>query len=272
MIQNKKEAADLAQQLNQSNLSRQNLTGKIVREIESHLEEKFSQGETPKLIFEGSPDWPVGLIGLLAGRIKDKYGRPTIIYQENGSVIRASCRSVPQLNLMDMMEQGADLLDDFGGHKVSAGFETKKEKLNKVKDLFTQITEKALKNKDLTPILDIDVELSLGEINWLNYDQIQSFVPFGVTNPEPRFLAKEVEITGLREVGNNGQHLKMELAMFDNQSNQAKNFKAIGFGLVKQANELKKGDLIDVVFELINNEWNGQRELEMKVIDFKVRP
>jgi len=271
VAEDRKEAASLAGQLNQNNLTRQSLTDKIIKEIKDRLEKKFSQEAKPKLIFEGSPDWSVGIIGLAAGKIADKYCRPTVIYQEKEKMIYASCRTIPQFDLMKPIEKCADFLDDFGGHKEAAGFRMKKEKLNQVKKIFNQMAEEKLKDEELIPYLDIDAELSLEEISWQNYDQIQRFAPFGRANSEPRFLAEDLEISHLRIVGNNGRHLKMELVIFDEDSASAKNFKAIGFGLGEWEHKLKKGDLIDVVFEFIVDEWNGRRDLQMKIIDLKVK-
>jgi single-stranded-DNA-specific exonuclease len=269
VTQDKKEAESLTREINQSNSARQNLTDKIVRKAKSRVEEKFSQDKKPKLIFEGSSDWPIGLVGLVAGKIADKYRRPTIIYHQRGELIHASCRSIPQFDLMEMLSQGVEFFDDFGGHKGSAGFRMRKKNLEQVEKLFNKIAEEQLKDEDLSPVLDIDAELSLADITWQNYDHIQRFAPFGRANPEPRFLIKGVEIVNLRMVGNNGQHLKMELMLFDDQLGQGKDFKAIGFSLGEWEEKLKVGDLVDVVFGLIVNQWNGRRDLEMKIVDLK---
>lgn len=269
ITEDKKEAKELAQQLNQNNLARQSLTDKIVQEARNRLEKIFSQPTKPKLIFEGSPDWPVGLIGLVAGKIAEQYCRPTVIYQEKGKMIYGSCRTIPQFDLMETIEKCADFLDGFGGHKKAAGFQMKKEKLSQVKKIFEQVAEDKLKNEDLIPFVDVDAQLSLEEINWPNYDQLQHFAPFGQANPEPKFLVKGLEIKDLRKVGNNGRHLKMELMMFNKGSESAKNFKAIGFNLGNWQEKLKAGDSVDIVFEMIADEWIGYRDLQMKIIDMK---
>ena len=270
ITQNKKKAKELAQKLNQNNLDRQSLTEKITRELNKRLEEKISRGEDSKLIFEGSPDWPIGLVGLIAGKIKDKYCQPAVVYHQKGDLIHASCRGVPQLDLMEIFSQVAHLFEDFGGHKESAGFRMKRKNLEKAKKLLTQLVEKELKEEELTPCLNIDLELSLADIDWQNYDQIELFAPFGKANPKPVFLTKKAEISDLRVVGNNGKHLKMELLLFGKNSGRAKNFNAIAFGLGDKESILKKGQLVDVVFEMIVNQWNGHRGLEIKVIDLRL--
>lgn len=268
--QDKKEAQELALRLNQKNIKRQSLTNKIFKEVVNCLDEKIDQRKDFKLIFEGSPDWPIGLVGLIAGKVKDKYCCPAIIYHQRGDLIYASCRSIPEFDLMSMLKQGAKFFDDFGGRSGTGGFQMSTKKLNQVKEKFNQIAEKKLSNIDLTSVLEIDKELYLKDVDWKNYDQIQRFAPFGKANLEPRFLIKGLEINNLRAVGNNSGHLKMGLTMFNKNSKIAKNFNAIGFGLGKKVEEIKRGDLIDIVFELIVNEWNGQRDLEMKIIDLKL--
>jgi len=152
---------------------------------------------------------------------------------------------------------------------VRNGFSFKKIKLNKVREIFSQIAEEKLRGKDLSPLLNVDLELSLEDINWSNYDQIQNFAPFGRDNPEPRFLARDLEISDLRMVGNNGKHLKMELMMFSNQSNRGKTFKAIAFNFGEWREKLEKGDSIDIVFELLADEWDGYKNLQLKIIDLR---
>lgn len=265
----KKEAKKLAAQISRNNSDRQSLTLKIVREVEERIQRKKEKKEYSKLIFEGSEDWPVGLVGLIAGKIADKHCRPAFIYHQKGDLIHVSCRTIPQVNLIDVIEQGSDFLDDYGGHKAAAGFRMKAENLQKAKDFFGRMVEKKLKSKELVSLLKIDMELSLNEMGWPSYDEIQKFAPFGKDNLEPRFLAKGMEVIEARMVGNGNKHLKLNLAMFTNDQKTAKNFKAIAFGLGECNNHLKAGDLVDIVFEFIINEWNGYRELELKVVDLK---
>jgi len=266
VTQDREEAKQLAQKLNRNNLDRQNLTERIVKEVEARL----SKGVDSKLIFEGSPDWPIGIVGLIAGKIKDKYCQPVFIYHEKGDLIHVSCRGIPQLDLMEILGQAGKFFNDYGGHRYSAGFRMNKKNLQKAKKLLSQIVEKELKDRELTPCLDIDSELFLSDINWKNYDQIEKFAPFGRNNPKPKFLVKGAEISETRMVGSNGQHLKMELLLFDKGSNRAKRFNAIAFGLGDKESILKKGKLVDVVFEIIVNQWNGRRDLEMKVVDLRL--
>ncbi|MFH1551281.1 MAG: single-stranded-DNA-specific exonuclease RecJ [bacterium] len=261
-------AKQLAQKLNNNNVLRQSSTDKIVKEIIRRFESKSSKDKEQKMIIEGSPDWPIGLIGLVAGKIADKYSRPTCIFNERKGIIRGSLRSIPNFDLMEALKKCADCFDDFGGHKGAAGFQMKKENLNQVRESLKKTAEK-IKNNDLISVLDIDAKLSLDEINWHNYDQIQLFAPFGKANLEPKFLIKGAEIKDLRTVGNGSKHLKMEVIVFGKSAGTAKKINAIGFGLGEWECKIKRGDLVDIVFQFIVNEWNGSRDLEMKVVDLK---
>ena len=124
-------------------------------------------------------------------------------------------------------------------------------------------------DKDLTPVLEIDAQLQAEDISWPLFDELIKFEPFGKGNEAPIFLAEDFIIVALRIVGNGSKHLKLEL-----KSNKLSGtiFKAIGFGLVKDnQTEFKVGDDVDLVFEIIKDEWNGRRDLQLRVEDIKKR-
>ena len=271
IARDRKEAESLAKLLNEKNTERQNLTAAIMKEVERRIEGN-PEKKNSKLIFESSPDWPVGLVGLAASKAVDKYCRPTMIGCEMDDLIHVSCRSIPEFDLMEAIRIAAseNLLDDYGGHKGGAGFRAKKENLEKIKKIFTDLAGEKLKEEDLVPTLDIDAELSLDALAFYSYDEIQKFAPFGKGNPEPKFLIRGLEVRNLKAVGTSGSHLKMELVCFDERCRSAKSFQAIAFGSGHLDGILDKGSLVDVVFEFILNEWNGTRNLEMKVVDLKL--
>ena len=145
----------------------------------------------------------------------------------------------------------------------------KKNNLNKIISVFGKVEERELKNINIEQVLDIDTEMELEDISWKNYDYLQNFPPIGRGNPEPKFLIKKAEIINCRTVGNGNKHLKLELIVFGKKS-MVKKINAIAFGMGDKSEALKKGNLVDLVFELIINEWNNNRNLEMKVIDMRL--
>lgn len=256
------EAKWLSQRLCQLNQERQNIVNKIIKEIEGTL-------GNDKIIFTGGENWPGGILGIIAGKLCGKYYRPAIIFNQetDKSEIKGTSRSIVQFNMVEVLSQCAPLLLRFGGHPQAAGFSLQKENLNKFKEcLFKQA--KKLSDEDLIPALNVDLEIKPAELDWSIYEQIQPFAPFGDANPEPVWLMRNLKIKNIKIVGNGGQHLKMELQAFDPPVG-GKSFKAIGFNFSSEMEKLKIGDSIDVVFEMIDNKWNGFRNLEMKIIDLK---
>ena len=264
-------ARAMAQQIDDYNRQRQKITDGIVAEIEKRLKEKAPDKEYP-VIIECDKDWSPGVIGLVAGKISDRYHRPSIIFSSvNGGesgCVRGSARSIPNFNIVAAIEECSDLLVEFGGHKGAAGLELKEENLEAFKEKFNKITRQTLREKDLTPVLEVDLEVQPSDLGWELFDNLERLEPFGQGNERPAWLLKAMEITSLRVVGNGSKHLKLELK---NESLPNKTFRAIGFGLANKngGGELKIGDKMDIVFELIADEWNGTRNLQLKIIDFK---
>lgn len=290
MAENREEAEALAEKINGHNQQRQKVTDAIVAEIEERLK-SYIDDKTKPVIIEIDKKWSPGVIGLVAGKIADRYHRPTIIFsarvgvnsgKEKDAEIIGSARSIPSFDIVNAISQCVELLKEFGGHPQAAGLTLEHRNLPAFKEKINQFARKKLKEENLVPILEIDFELQAIDITWKLFDEISLFEPTGGDeNPTPSFLIKDLEITSLRTVGNSGQHLKLEL-----KSDKLKDkiFKAIGFrlarlpspaaqasgGQAKNGNQdLKVGDKVDIVFELIVDEWNGNKELQFKIIDIQ---
>ncbi len=263
ITESREEAENLARKLNENNQSRQRLTDKIIREIEGRLNPLRQLADGGKLIFEGDENWPIGIVGLIAGRLSDTYYRPSIIFQKMEEISKGSARSIESFDIVDAFAKCKKLLVDFGGHPQAAGFTILTENLEKFKKKILEIANKKIKDKDFVPTLSVDLELEAKDLNFDFYEEIQRFAPFGEDNSRPLFLIKGLKASNLRLVGNNGNHLKCYL------TKESKGFPAIGFCLGGRCDMIREGDEIDVVFELIVNEWNGTSELQLKIIDFK---
>jgi single-stranded-DNA-specific exonuclease len=270
MSENHVQASEMAQQIDDFNRQRQKITDEIVGQIEQRIKDKLKDKGQP-IIIEADKDWSPGVVGLVAGRITDRYHRPAIIFNQKETTSRGSARSIPALNIVEAIASCADLLKEYGGHAASAGVSLENDKLSLFKERINQYAVSKLSAEDLVPSLTVDSEIQAGDISWEFFDKLINFEPFGQKNPAPTFLFKNLEIVNCRLVGNGLQHLKLELKS-ENPSagGQGKVFKAIGFRLAKNGNQdLKIGDKIDIIFELILDEWNGNRELQFKIIDIK---
>jgi len=248
-----KKALEIAESLEEKNRKRQQLTYKIFKEAKQ-------RGCSGKIVFQGDKDWPAGIAGLIAQKLMEEFYRPAFVYQELKDFSAGSVRSVPEFNAVRAMNGCKKVLLEHGGHPMAAGFKVLNDKVKDFKDLLEKQALKQLKGKKLVPCLNIDAEVD--DLDWDCFEQIEKFDPFGMGNWNPLFLMKDLKVLSIRKVGSNGGHLKMYLE-------KKKKFDAIGFGLGDYCAKINTGDKISVVFELIANEWNGNRELQLKVIDLK---
>ncbi|MFA4817464.1 MAG: single-stranded-DNA-specific exonuclease RecJ [Parcubacteria group bacterium] len=257
-------ARDMALEVENKNQSRQKITGEITREARAIAENMFKE---KKFIFAENEHWPVGLLGLVAGKISDEFNKPTLILQKQDKEFVGSLRSIPQINIIETLEKCSELLIKFGGHSQAAGVRVAHNKIEKFYAKFGQLIEEKLKNKDITPQIEIDMEISADDLNWDLVGQIKKMEPFGEGNEEPVFLARNMLVESLRIVGNGSKHLKLTLRSRDNSP---KIFDAIGFGFGDKYPDLKNGDKVDIVFNLQEDEWNGNKKIQLKLVDLKM--
>jgi len=242
------EAERMAKKLEKTNAERQLATERVVQEIESQIE------KDQKIFLISNDHWPVGILGLAAGRLLDRYHRPAVVISQG----IASCRSIPGFDITQALEKNKDILIEFGGHPRAAGFRIENKNIKELKSRLERQAEK-IKTADLTPILEIDAELKKEELNFALVNRLEQMEPFGVGNPQPVFLLKNLAISNLQCVGSRNTHLRF----------YAENFKAIAFGLAGYKPHLKNGDKLDLVFHLEEDDWNGYKNLILKIIDLK---
>ena len=274
ITESENEAGELVSKLEKNNYNRQKITEKIMQEIKSRIE-KYKT-DLPKIIIEADPEWKIGVVGLVAGKLTDEYARPFLILREDENESAGSGRSVPEFNLIEAIEKCKSLLINFGGHSQAAGLKMENKNLEKFRKKINAIADKTLKEEDLIPFVEIDFEINHEQIDWQLLDEIEKFNPFGQKNRKPVFMTKKLEVHEIRSVGNGNAHLKLCFKTIL-KDESIKYFPAIAFRLGKLAEEmhdgkpgLRWGDVVDIVFQLEVNEWNGNRELQMNVLDLKM--
>ena len=159
-------------------------------------------------------------------------------------------------------------MTEFGGHEGACGLTIIGENnYNKFKEKISAVASKALKDVELTERIEIETEIKLFGANWELVDELDKFAPFGVGNPEPLFLTRNLKVQEVATMGKNNQHLRLLLE--DEKDHIFHKF--VGFGLAEKWGEiLKDGTLVDVVYEFGVNEWNGNRELQFKIVDLRL--
>ncbi|MCX6792425.1 MAG: single-stranded-DNA-specific exonuclease RecJ [Candidatus Falkowbacteria bacterium] len=259
------EAQQIARELNEKNIERQRMTELIVNEATKMIEQ---EQKDEFIVIAVAPDlseakessaWNEGVIGLAAGRLCEKFGRPCMVITKSENQIKGSGRSIEQFNIVSPLEAAHEQLTRYGGHKMACGFSLKDEAaLVKFIEIVRAQARTELKSVDLTPVLRIDAEMLLSEVNEDFIETIESFAPFGQDNPEPIFLSR-ARIEEIMVMGKEKTHIKFRL-----------NGKwALAFSRAELFKDLKINDEIDVVYTVCFNIFNGRREAQLKIIDLK---
>ncbi|MEK7450682.1 MAG: single-stranded-DNA-specific exonuclease RecJ [Patescibacteria group bacterium] len=258
---NKDKAKALALKLGSTNRERQQVTIETSEQaILSVRKEKKG-----KLLFVANEKYQQGVIGLVAGKLVEEFYKPAIVISKGEKFSKASARSVSGFNIIEFIRKSSDLLVDAGGHPMAAGFTVETAKLVVLEKRLRELGEKDIDINSLTRTLKIDCELPLTFVMSELYDSIQKLSPFGMGNPEPTFLSKNVIIEDMRLVGMEGKHLKLVVS---SQKLDVK-FDAIAFGMGERAGEIKIGDKMDIAYTISQDEWNGNKRLQLKIKDLK---
>lgn len=266
----KERAENIAKSLTEINYQRQlvmqEATNHALGSLDISLEKEISRDD--KLIFVSHKSYQQGIIGLVAGRLAEQYGRPAIVVSEGDKYSKASARSIKGFNIITAIRKGARYLKDIGGHPMAAGFTVETKKLPRLKVLLTEIVNRELKTELMMPQLDIDMILDIGKIDYNLYQVLQTLSPYGVGNSQPTFLSKNIRVVGVTLVGRDKKHLKMKLASPDGSVF----YEAIGFGMGEIYHQISSGENIDVVYTIGENSWNGRKSLQLKIRDVKFPP
>lgn len=270
ITKDKKRAKELAEELEEKNKKRQQLIDKIVKNIKKTID---CADPKKKVIFAYSGDWPKGVLGVIAGKLKDEFSKVVFIFHQGKEESTGSIRGVEGLNLVEAIGECKDLVVKFGGHALAAGLTIKNNKIKEFEKKFSAIAEETIKKEDAIPTLSIDTEISAGEINNSLCKALKKFIPFGVDNKEPLFIMENMQVVNKRLVGNNEKHLKLQVLVSykDEKRNTYLNkyFNAIGFNFSEFYDILNKGDYIDLVFVICENHWNGETKIDLKIVDIK---
>ncbi len=260
-----KESAELARKLEKRNQERQSATEKIINEVKVRLSAKRLE----KIIFEGSAEWPIGLLGLVAGKISEEYNRPTLIYHQGKAKCVGSGRSNASFNLIKALISAESHLLEFGGHARAAGFAAT---MDKISAFYETLLKRAESDPPIGgPAIEIDAEINSEEVNIETLRLLNSFAPFGEDNEPPVFLLKNLSVSELRLVGNGNKHLKLILKDGRNKTTLG----AIAFNLAENfippAGKMSVGKAIDIAAEIIPDDWNGNTAVGLKIIDIKFK-
>jgi single-stranded-DNA-specific exonuclease len=257
LTDNPQEASLLARELENKNAERLRQTNELLNKA---MEKILADGAEHPLLMAGGEDFPPGVIGLVAGRLADKFCRPVLIFRIGRELSRGSGRSISEFDLMAALTECQDLLSKFGGHTRAAGFSIPTRNLPEFQHRMFNLASDKLEGLDLRPHVDIDAEVPLTIFSGDTFEKIQQLAPFGTGNPLPSFVSRGVEVVDKRLIGVQGDHLKLKLKQ------DGLFWDAVGFGLGSYIDEATP--YLNIAYNLDIDRWNGEERLRLSLLDF----
>ncbi len=248
--------------MNRKNYERQKLEKTLEKIIKASIDED-SLMKQRFLLLRGE-NWHRGVIGIVASKIQKKYYRPVGIVSIEDGIGYGSIRSIEGINIVEILDTCKDLLESYGGHHQAAGITLKAEN---IPILHERINQYLLENypEDLfVPTVNIDFEIELSKINEKFYEHLRMLEPFGIGNPQPVFLTKDVIVESDVDILSD-KHIRFYV------SDGLHKFVVIGYNKANDAKYLEKFGSIDIVYTLDKVRWNSKEYFQLNLIDFKVR-
>ena len=256
------EALHYAEMLHSDNTDRKEADSTITEEALALIgENKNWINHKSTVVFQ--PHWHKGVVGIVASRIIEHYYRPTVVLTQSGEYAAGSARSVPGFNLYEAIHACREHLLGYGGHFAAAGMTMELNQVNAFREKFEQVVSSTIDPQLLIPEIIIDNEIILSDIKWPFYNILQQMEPFGPENLRPVFIVKKIMDSGYSKIVKE-QHIRFSLR----QNNTM--ITGIGFGMAEKFSLLQSGKPVDIVFKIDENEWNGEKTLQLRVIDFRL--
>jgi single-stranded-DNA-specific exonuclease len=249
------EAAELARRLEGLNVERQSLDQRMLEEALAQVEQAGDPERDASFVLTGD-GWHPGVVGIVASRVVERYGRPAFLIAFDGDIGKGSGRSISRFDLHAALPACGDLLERYGGHQMAAGLTIRRDRLEEFRERFGGIARELLGPDDLGPEQRVDLELALREATPELERMCRHLEPCGSGNASPVFGVRGVRLTGRSRVGSG--HLKGTL------DDGTTRLPAIGFQWADRVPWLGEG-LIDAAFRLEPNEWNGHTTLQARL-------
>ncbi len=257
------EAQSLAKELEQLNRQRQKVEAKILEEAEELINREMNFKQQ-KIIVIAKEDWHQGVLGIVASKLADRFYRPAIVISLNEDLCKGSARSIKNFHLFDALMDCKEFLNSFGGHAHAAGLLITKDNIDDFRSSINKLAHERLNLEDLLPSLDIDLELSLSDLNEPMVKELESLEPFGMANPEPLFYTRSLKLKG------QVQSLSRETLKFW-VTDGLVTCQVIAFGMASLRDSFTQARSFDLVYTPKIDSWRGDQELilEAKDIFFK---
>lgn len=260
------EAERLAHELDMLNKERQMVVDRIVNEAAAVLEDRIRDRGLPNVIVLAGEGWNVGVVGIVASKLLERYYRPVIIldiHPETG-MCKGSARSIPGLDIYAALTSCADIMDHYGGHPAAAGMSLHRDNLDAFAEALEEFASGVLREEHFVPVTPADGEYELADLSLKAAEELELLAPYGMNNPLPKFIVRGAVVQETRTMGQGNRHLKLVLRQGSVMTD------AVAFGKGELAELLPPGTEIDILAELSVNEWNGSRKVQLMVQDLSV--
>jgi len=253
-------ARRIALELDLKNTERQNI---VSTSVKNFIKENGNiSGD--KIIIAHHDNWPVGIVGLIATKIRDYFNLPAFAMTTENNCMVGSGRSLSGFDITKAMQDNSDLFIKFGGHELACGCSVDANKYNEFVKTIKEYAKEKLENFVFVNDLNIDMALSFADISFEFYDDLLKLEPYGKGNDEPVFVSYNLIISDFAVFGKNSEHYKMNLKQDESM------FSCFAFSSATELfSKFKVGDKIDLAYKISLNEWNGRKELRLIFIDYK---
>ncbi|PZE19458.1 single-stranded-DNA-specific exonuclease RecJ [Paenibacillus xerothermodurans] len=264
------EAKNLADELDEMNKARQLLVEDITKQAMAMKEQHAAAGVGAAVIVVAQDDWNIGVVGIVASKLVDRFYRPAIVLgidNETG-LAKGSARSIAGFDIHKALYHCEDLLEHYGGHQAAAGMTLTRENVPELTRRLNALAEEWLLPEHFVPQMDADMVCSLEEVELKTIEQLEQLGPFGMGNPTPKFVLSDVRCQELRTMGKERQHMKLSLQCAVEQT--AVTLDAVGFNKAAIIPWISPTASVDILGELTINEWNGLRKPQLMIQDIRI--
>ncbi|MEY4519876.1 MAG: hypothetical protein RLZZ499_2476 [Cyanobacteriota bacterium] len=273
-------ALERAMQCEQINQKRRQLCEQIEQEAIALVENTPIPWQSDRVLVVVAAGWHHGVIGIVASRLVERYGVPVFIgtYEDHEEteeekkdkdqppsprMIRGSARSIDEFNVFDALNYCSDLLGKYGGHRAAGGFSFLADNLEQVTKRLSEFAHKCLEVEHLKPLVKIDAQASLGQVDYELYQQIESLQPWGIGNSTPVFWTPNVRVIEQRAIGKTQTHLKLTLQ----EAGSATQIKALAW---RWGEYCPLPEHLDIAYKLKENHWQGNTSIELELVGVKL--
>ena len=257
-----KKAKEIALDLEEKNSERQLIESKMYSEAEAIINSDPAY-QDDKVLVIANEGWQHGIIGIVASKLTEKYYKPTILLTIEEGMATGSARSIKGFSIFDALVKCKDLMTKFGGHEQAAGLSMNMENIDELRKRVNEIADYNLSQEDLIENVKVEYELQEGQVDLKLVDDLHLLEPFGMSNPTPRFIMRDLLLSNIGFVGAAKQHLKLTL-----QKDHV--YEAIGFNMAYLADDFTRGDKVDVLFQLDENNYNNNRKVQFLLKDVRM--